>query len=94
MPAPLLDVQLLGACSLINRFHFDSVNLPTKGHLKLRDNETAAELVSAAKEHADELRSELRVLRKAMRESSSLYFEELAEIDRYLRVLDDMKSGS
>jgi hypothetical protein len=92
-PNPLLDIQLLGACSLINRFSFPDFKLPTKGPLKLRENETAAELVSAAKEHSDELKAELTALKKAMQESLSFFFEELTEIDRYLHTVDGMKSG-
>lgn len=90
-PDPLVDVQLLAACYLINRFRLDDFNLPDKSPLKLRDDETASELVSAAKENSQELKSELRALKKVLQKNSSRFFEELTAIDQYLETLDRLK---
>jgi hypothetical protein len=92
-PDPLLDVQLLAAGYLINTFPFENFNLPAESPLKLRKNETAAELVSAAKKHRDELTSQLRALKNAMQKRSSLFFEDLTAIDQYLETLERKKQG-
>ncbi len=92
-PDPLLDVQLLAAGYLVNTFRLEDFNLPAESPLKLRQNETAAELVSAAKKHRDELKSQLKALKNAMQKRSSLFFEDLTAIDRYLTTLDRMKQG-
>ena len=92
-PDPLLDVQLLAAGYLINTCVLEDFELPAESPLKLRENETAAELVSAAKKHREELKSQLRALKNAMQMRSSLFFEKLTAIDRYLETLEGMKQG-
>jgi hypothetical protein len=47
---PLRDIELLGACRLINRYHFPQYDLPTKGPLAFRRGQTAAELVATAQQ--------------------------------------------
>jgi hypothetical protein len=92
-PDPLLDVELLAAGYFINTFCLEDFNLPAGSPLRLRKNETAAELVSAAKKHRDELESQLRALKNAMQKRSSLFFEELTAIDRYLATLGRIKDA-
>jgi len=72
-PDPLLDIEVLGACCLINRFQFAKFDMPTKGPLKFRDNSTAAELIAVARENPELLKSELSRLKQAISEDSSFF---------------------
>ncbi len=79
----LVDVELLGACRLINRHHnFQKHNLPAKGPLAFRPGQTASEWVAAAKQNPEILRIELEQLKK-----TNLSFQDGREVDHYLKTL-------
>jgi hypothetical protein len=83
----VLDVQLLGASMLINRYHFPDHNLPTRGPLAFREGETAAELVAAAKTNLPVLLSELNSLQAAIAAKegrSRAFFQVGLDVSRYL----------
>jgi hypothetical protein len=83
----LIDVELLGACRLINVHHFHKYNLPTKGPLAFCDGQTASEVVAIAKQNLGPLRSELEQLKMAIRSDergARLFFQVGTEVDRYL----------
>ncbi|MCU1299881.1 MAG: hypothetical protein JWQ87_165 [Candidatus Sulfotelmatobacter sp.] len=87
-PDPLLDIELLGACRLINRLHFTEFGLPTKGPLEYQDNQSTGQLVAIAREQPDLLKSELSRLKDGIKSKySTFFFETLTEADRYLRKL-------
>jgi len=89
---PLLDVKLLGACCLINRFHFSEFDMPTRGPLKFQENSDAAQLIAIVRENPELLKSELSKLKRAISSKySSFFFEALTEVDRYIRMLDTLK---
>jgi len=88
---PLLDVELLGACRLINRYHFPDHDLPTKGPLKVKENTTAAQLTAVARGTPKLLRAELEKLKEAT-EKDIFFSEVLTEANRYLHKLDTLKS--
>lgn len=84
------DVELLGACRLINRHYFSKFNLPTTGLLAFRPGETASESVELAWQNLDLLRSELNRLKEAINsdgDRASLFFQVGTEVDRYLAKL-------
>ncbi len=81
---PLLDAELLGACRLINRFHFPKHDLPTKGSFRFQDGKTAAHYVSVARQNPALLKSELARLREAT-ENDPFFFETLEKTERYLQ---------
>jgi len=84
---PILDVQLLGAAVLINRYHFPDHNLPTRGPLAFREGETAAELVAAAKRNLAVLQSELKSLQTAIvakEGRTRAFFQVGVDVSRYL----------
>jgi hypothetical protein len=89
-PSPLADVELLGACTLINRYHFSKHGLPTKGPLAIRPGETASELVATARQNLVLLRSELERLKGAVisdERHTSLFFPVRTEVEYYLTKL-------
>ena len=88
--SPFADIQLLGACTLINRHHFSNYGLPTKGPLAIRPGETASEVVATAKQNSELLRSELERLKEAVtadERRTSLYFAVRTEVEYYLAKL-------
>jgi hypothetical protein len=84
---PLFDTEVLGACLLINTYHFPDHKLPTKGPLTLREDETAEELVAAGKQHVELLESDLRRLKEAMGKNAGFYYQTIALVERYLAAL-------
>jgi hypothetical protein len=60
------DVELLGACDLVNRYYFPKLDFPTKTVLALRPGETAAELVAIGRQNLELVRSELKRLKEAL----------------------------
>src|ERR1700674_5254993 len=92
MQDPLLDITLLGACRLINAYHFAEFGLPTEGPLKFHESETAKELVTAARQNTVLLRSELMKLREAITSTNkSLFFDTLSKVDHYIDKLNGYK---
>jgi hypothetical protein len=89
----LLDVELLGACRLINTYHF-SDKMPTSGPLKFRDGETAEEMVATARTNLALLKSELEILKNcaagAIEGGRSYFFLTIAEVDRYIKILNGL----
>jgi len=90
----LLDIELLGACRLINTYHFPKFNMPTKTLLKFRDEESAEEIVLTARKNIGLLKSELKVLKNAARSSepgTSFYYDVIVSVDRYMDMLEAAK---
>jgi hypothetical protein len=88
---PLSDVELLGACRLINQYQFPEYDLPTKGPLKIQESRTMPQLITLIRRNPELLKSELSRLRKAT-EKDPFFFEALAKADRYLQKVDTLKS--
>jgi hypothetical protein len=94
---PLDDVELLGACMLINRCHFPKYHLPTKGLLAFSPSQTAAQLVATARNNRDLLRTDLERLKEAVttdERNARLYFKVGTESDRYLQLLARLPAGA
>lgn len=85
---PVLDVEILGACRLINRFHF----YRTESILKFKKNGKASEYVALSRKSPDVLKSELHKLKDALASRASGYFEILTEVNRYLAEFADLKA--
>jgi len=86
--APLHDVELLGACRLINRFHFPDFGMPHKGILSINDNNPPEAVVANAKGNRELLVSELEKLRLAMSRSpaaAGFWFDDIATVDNFLK---------
>lgn len=93
----LSDVDLLGACQLINRHYYARIGFPTEGALAYQPRETASELVAIARQNLDLLGSELGRLRTALNSSEGrarTFFEEGIEVDGYLARLGVLKAVS
>ena len=80
----LFEIELLGACRLINRFTFPDSGMPTNGPLRYQDHGSATQLVALAREHPEELRSELSKLRNALISHSSIFFEDVVDVDWHM----------
>jgi hypothetical protein len=96
-PNPLGDVEILGACSLINRYHFPKHKLPTQGCLAFQPNQTAAELVATAHQNLDVVRTELERLKGAVTSDerrARFFFQVGADADYYLQILAPYASAN
>lgn len=86
-PDPLLDIELLGACRLINEQNFSDAGLPTKTILKFGEHTSAEEIVSLAHKNPDVLRSELQSLKRVLdedRSTRSFYHGLATTVQQYL----------
>lgn len=92
---PVFDMQLLGACLLINRYQFSDYSFPTRARLEFVEYETAAEMVATARMNLDLLRAELARLRVALaaRESRSrVFFQTGIDAAKYLTRLANTRT--
>jgi hypothetical protein len=90
----LQDVDLLEACRLIGDYRFADFKIADDSPLKFRKGQSASQIVAAARENQDLLGSELRRLKvaaKADDRGGSFFFEIIAEIDRCLARLEQIK---
>jgi len=89
MPDPMRDIEVLGACCLLNRFAQEA-SLPANSPFRFRDDETAAQVVSVARENSKLLKAELKKLQESIRlKNSGLYFESLVKVTRYIDHLSE-----
>lgn len=94
-PDPLLEIELLGACRLINEQHFAKAGLPTKTMLKFNEHTSAEEIISMARQNAGTLRSELEALRGVLAaedSKSSFYYNLSTRVARYLASVESLDS--
>lgn len=85
--ASLFDVDVLGACRLINHFGFSEANFPTESILKIKKYQSTSELVTLAKENIEILESELvRFVDylKSDPQDKQFFYEAFIEAERYL----------
>lgn len=87
---PLLDVELLGACREINKYHFADFDLPTKGPLKYEDDSSPVRMVAIAREDPKLLKSELARLRAALLKHSPFFFESLTRVEWYIGKVESL----
>jgi hypothetical protein len=88
----LSEVELLGACQLVNR-HKSFFRV--EGALAFRKGETAHELVVTARRNLDLVLSELERLKKAIRsdkDRAASFFDVCVEVDMYLKKLADFEA--
>jgi hypothetical protein len=83
VPDPLFDVEILGACRLINGYHFPAHQLPTKSVLKFDGNQDAAHHVASAHRNIEVLKTELERVISATKDDAA-FFEVLTQAKRYL----------
>lgn len=82
------EIALLGAIRLLNRLHFQDVQLPIRGALGLRSSDEAADAVAKASENVDELISKLKQLHGFLRQEHGTFHEKRTEASRYLSMLE------
>jgi len=87
---PLLDTELLGACRMINTYHFPSSSMPTSSELAYAEHQSPEELVSRARANSGLLRSELTALKVALEGKDTrkrIFHSALMQVERYLEHL-------
>jgi hypothetical protein len=85
-PDPLLDIDLLGACRLINRYS----HIQTKSILRIDQNSMADHLVDTARKNPAVLKSELEKLKAATRDDQ-FFFEAVTQAERYQQRMRGLK---
>jgi hypothetical protein len=93
-PDPLLDIELLGACRLINEQNFSDAGLPTKTIFKFGEYTSADEMVSLAHRNPDVLRSELQSLKRVLDEDESkrsFYHHLATTVEQYLACMQRLE---
>ena len=84
---PLLDVFILDACILLNRYNFKEIGLPTQGIFKIVKDQSPLELIKIVNEHSPEFISELEMLVKYLEstpENKTIWFELIDQLKWYL----------
>lgn len=81
------EIGLFGAIRLLNRYHFDEINLPVKGPLKFAHRDDAAGAVVRAEDNFDELISKLKELRAYLRQGHGIFHKAASRSLRYLEML-------
>lgn len=89
---PLLDVNLIGACLLINESRFKDIDFPTKPVLKFQFDMSPSALVDKLKENLITLKSELTRLVSFIEsdcEEEKYFFRTLSEARYYLKLFNN-----
>jgi hypothetical protein len=89
---PLLDVNLIAACLLMNESRFKDIDFPTKPILKFQFDIFPSALVDKLKENLSTLKSELTTLisfSESDREEKKYFFRALSEARYYLKLFDN-----
>jgi len=89
---PLLDVNLIAACLLINESHFKDIHFPTKPILKFQFDISPSALVDKLKDNLSTLKSELTTLVSFIEsdlEERKCFFRDLSEARYYLKLFDN-----
>jgi hypothetical protein len=87
------QLALLGGISILNRYHFASIGLPTEGALKLDTSDGAAEAVMKAERNLRELLEKMRAFQSYLQTETAFFHEAEASLSRYLAVLDQSASA-
>ena len=85
---PLKDVFMIGACLILNRYHFREAGLPTEGIFKIELNQGPSELVSIAKENKNQLEQEILNFINYLEGDSidnRAFFETISDAKYYLK---------
>jgi len=84
---PLLDVFILDACIILNRYNFKEIGLPTQGIFKIVKDQSPLELIKIANEHSTEFIRELEMLAKYLESTPdrrSTWYELFDQVKWYL----------
>jgi len=84
---PLLDVFILDACIILNRYSFKEIGLPTQVIFKIVKDQSPLELIKIANEHSHEFIRELEMLAKYLEstpENKTAWFELTDQVKWYL----------
>jgi hypothetical protein len=87
------EIALLGAIRLLNRYHFDEIDLPAKGPLKLTHRDRAAEAVTKAEDNLEELISRLKQFQAFLRQEGGFFHEAATKTERYLTMLTEVEKA-
>lgn len=82
---PILEVELLGACRVIDSHG------SKKSSLRLGRDTTAEQLISVVRQDPSVLKSELEKIKEKI-QKDPFFVEVVAKIDRYLKKLDNLRS--
>lgn len=88
---PMFEISILGACCLINRYHFYDCGFPTKSILNIDKLFDPSQLVDTAFENLEVLRDELKRFISCLRSddvNKQHFHSALIEAEEYLRILD------
>jgi hypothetical protein len=88
-----LDIALLGAIYLLNRYHFSQIDLPPKGVLRLVFGDTPADAVRKAEQNQNELIDKLNEFHKFLRHDMGHFHEATIQIERYIQMLSRFEFG-
>lgn len=83
----LRQLALLGAMRMLNRYHFEEVELPAHGRLQLKNGDRAAMAINRAEENFAELLERMHAFHRYL-QAQGHFHEAEASLRRYLSVLD------
>lgn len=84
---PVKQIALLGAMGILNQYHFQALQLPTKGNLTLNIADGPAEAVMKAERHFPELMERLRSFQKHLQTETTFFHEAELSLGRYINIL-------
>lgn len=83
----LRQLALLGAMRMLNRYHFEELELPAHGRLRLKKDDRAAMAINRAEENFAELLERMHAFHRYL-QAQGHFHEAEASLRRYLSVLD------
>lgn len=81
------EIALLGSIKLLNKYHFEDIDLPVKGSLKLDHRDKSSEAIIKAAMHFEELVEKLEVFETYLKGDGAWLHEAALNIRRYLEIL-------
>jgi hypothetical protein len=82
-----MEVALLGAIHLVNRYHFPKVGLSVKGALQLTYQDSPGDAVRKAEDSKTDLILKLIEFQEYLRSDTSCFHEAATAAGRYLQIL-------
>ncbi|RTE85501.1 MULTISPECIES: hypothetical protein [Gammaproteobacteria] len=87
-PQHLVDIVVLSAIELVNRYHFAEAGVPPKGELSTLGIQDASDKVKIGLDNIDELKELLRIFDDYLKRNGGWFHEAQLEVSQTLKILD------
>jgi hypothetical protein len=89
---PLIDIEFLNACRLLNSYHFTEAEVPTRNPLFQINNKPTEQLVKDAKNNIDELLDALKILANYLgQRETQTFYDVFIEVEESIKIISDYK---